>query len=372
MFSLDSFQNIRPEYQIAQKDLLQWLAKAHTTAESVKLGHSWSSQQQEAFYAQIYDRLAKLGLGEGKINSRGFSLKDPAHQDWQDMEIYNLAKHPAGENMGKRMAFYEKVTNKTLEELYRDKALPQHLIQVTCTGYVSPSAIQVLISGRKSKTYATHAFHMGCYGALAAIRMGMGLLDKELDIVHTEMCGLHMDPGKHEIGQLVSQTLFADGYIKYRLSKNDKGLRIYAVHEEIIPQTVQAMDWRIGSYGMQIFLDKEIPLQIKRRLPLFLKNLFQKANVPLEDWSSYYFAIHPGGPKIIEGIVKLLQLKETNVQHTRKILRDCGNMSSATLPHIWQSMQRDPTVFSGSKIVSLAFGPGLTIFGAILEKGETF
>jgi len=43
-------------------------------------------------------------------------------------------------------------------------------------------------------------------------------------------------------------------------------------------------------------------------------------------------------------------------------------MSSATLPHVWKAILDDDAVPSGTLIVSLAFGPGLTIAGAILRK----
>ena len=43
-------------------------------------------------------------------------------------------------------------------------------------------------------------------------------------------------------------------------------------------------------------------------------------------------------------------------------------MSSATLPHIWESILADPEAEDRSLLVSLAFGPGLSISGSIMEK----
>ena len=80
------------------------------------------------------------------------------------------------------------------------------------------------------------------------------------------------------------------------------------------------------------------------------------------------FAIHPGGPRIIDEIAEHLGLRPDQVQASNAILRDCGNMSSATLPHVWQAILADEAVPSGTLIVSLAFGPGLTISGALLRK----
>ena len=103
---------------------------------------------------------------------------------------------------------------------------------------------------------------------------------------------------------------------------------------------------------------------ISRSLPSFVERL--KAGLRLQE--NILFAIHPGGPKIIEQVKAALNLTEEQVKHSRAVLQNCGNMSSATLPHIWESLARDPEVKPGTQIVSLAYGPGLTACGAIFEK----
>jgi predicted naringenin-chalcone synthase len=78
------------------------------------------------------------------------------------------------------------------------------------------------------------------------------------------------------------------------------------------------------------------------------------------------FAIHPGGPKIIETVKEALELAENQITESQKILFERGNMSSATLPHIWQLIL-EKEYPPGTKVVSFAFGPGLTVFGAVFE-----
>ena len=80
------------------------------------------------------------------------------------------------------------------------------------------------------------------------------------------------------------------------------------------------------------------------------------------------YAVHPGGPRIIELVEEALELNPHQVGHAKAILRDRGNMSSATLPHIWQNLLVDAAVPADTPIVSLAFGPGLTVYGTILRK----
>ncbi len=186
-----------------------------------------------------------------------------------------------------------------------------------------------------------------------------GGLGKKVDIVHTEMCSLHLDPAVHSPEQMVVQTLFADGHIKYTCDANVSGRRfdIQKIKEQIIPDSVNDMTWTPAAHGMQMSLSKEVPEKIKGHLPGFVRELES-------DHSKVLFAIHPGGPKIIDLIQQQLELTDEQIYFSRKILRERGNMSSSTLPHIWKEILESD--YQG-KVISLAFGPGLTIFGSVCE-----
>jgi predicted naringenin-chalcone synthase len=80
------------------------------------------------------------------------------------------------------------------------------------------------------------------------------------------------------------------------------------------------------------------------------------------------FAVHPGGPKIIDRVRQVLELTDVQVQTSRDVLFDHGNMSSATLPHIWMRLAADEGVAPGTLVASLAFGPGLTVCGGLFRK----
>jgi predicted naringenin-chalcone synthase len=80
------------------------------------------------------------------------------------------------------------------------------------------------------------------------------------------------------------------------------------------------------------------------------------------------FAIHPGGPRILDYLEELLKLEKRQLRLSRAVLFQRGNMSSATLPHIWMAGASDGDLKPGTLVVSLAFGPGLTIAGALFRK----
>jgi predicted naringenin-chalcone synthase len=80
------------------------------------------------------------------------------------------------------------------------------------------------------------------------------------------------------------------------------------------------------------------------------------------------FAVHPGGPRIVDEVQRLLGLGDAQVAESRAVLRDYGNLSSATLPHIWMRLLADPAIRPGTPVASLAFGPGLTLAGGLFTK----
>ncbi len=365
---LSDFKILRPPHETAQEDCLNWLVEAHTKAE------------KSSFREEISEKLWKVGCKPEHIQKRGHVIDDYLHTDWEKMEIYRLNEHPSGKDLSVRSRVYAGHTDKIFEDYYPEKSSPpDDLIHVSCTGYVSPSGAQKIVSKKNwgKNTTVTHAYHMGCYASIPAIRMAEGFLasnpeKKRADIVHTEICSLHVNPANHNLDQLVSQSLFADGFIKYSMQKEtDKPhIKVLASAEEIIPNSIKSMSWDVMSWGFEMTLQKEVPVLISRALLPFLETLSRKANISSQDLlKNALFAVHPGGPKILFYVQKALGLSDTQMKYSYEILKNYGNMSSATLPHIWERILHDKEIPKGTKIVSLAFGPGLNTAGAIMEKG---
>jgi predicted naringenin-chalcone synthase len=372
MTSLSHFHSIRPPYESKQEETLDWLVEAHTAAQK-SLGLSGS--ELALFRENLNRRLKHVGAKPRQIAKRGHILPDFLHLDWDKMEIFKLGACPEGESLSVRLRHFENAVDAVFDAYYpAAAAAPDEMIHVSCTGYLSPSGAQKLVSKRGwgAITTVTHAYHMGCYAAFPAIRMGEGFLKngkKKIDVIHTEICSIHSNPSLHESDQLVSQSLFADGFMKYSLSEDASSPRliVLAVHEEIIPETTECMTWNVVDWGNRIALAKEVPAHIARALPGYLKALSEKADVG-DVLKKALFAIHPGGPKILEQIQEKLNLSYAQMSYSYEIMKNYGNMSSATLPHIWEKILADTKAEEGSLLISLAFGPGLSISGSIMRK----
>lgn len=369
---LTRFSISRPTYEIPQAQSLAWLAAAHTEAEAARAGHGFD---RRAFADKIARAIERCACPPSKIARRGHSVADIASTAaWADNAVYDLPVHPHGSGSATRTRLYDEIVDAYFATAYDgERRAPDDLVHVTCTGYVSPSGGQKLVSARGWPTRVTHAYHMGCYAAVPAVRLAAGavaMASRRVDIVHTELCSLHLDPSDHRLEQLVVQSLFADGLIRYTMVPDDggPGLRLLALHEQLLPDSADAMRWSVANWGMQMTLARDVPDRVAGAIRGFVAELYRRAGLDLGAMAQSVFAVHPGGPRIIDRVREVLELSEAQVEASRGVLLDHGNMSSATLPHIWQRLLADPAVPRGTPIPSLAFGPGLTVGGAVFEK----
>ncbi len=380
---LQDFRWVRPRFELDQAASLNWLGQSHSQAEHLKR----SSQSMDPdLLIRLFER---YGCRPTYISKRGFELPDLFESDLKKMETLSpkatlndcseVTRGPSGVGISARARFFEQVATDRIRELFKcDTRAPQHLIHVTCTGYVSPSPVQVLIQERQwnQETRVTHAYHMGCYASHPTIRMAEGFCAaglKKVDLVHTEICSLHVDLADHSPEQMVVQSLFADGHIRYSVANRDwaqpGGLDLISIHEEILPNSLEAMTWRTSEWGMKMTLSRDVPRRIAVSIRQFLNRMIDEAiGNAANPLGEFIFAIHPGGPKIIDQLQDELNLRDDQVFHSKKVLQNFGNMSSATLPHVWAAILADPQVPAGRWIISLAFGPGLTAFGSVLRK----
>jgi predicted naringenin-chalcone synthase len=382
MLLLSNFSLHRPRYQIAQSRALEWLAQIHAASQAASEG--LSASERDAFAARMSKLIQRVACGPDKIGARGHVSADLGANEFEQLELYDVTRHPRGRGTAARSRLFSEIVNRYFEQEYADiSEPPSELIHVTCTGYVAPSGAQHLVAHKDwgASTHVTHAYHMGCYAAFPAIRIAAGQLAlptafapsharRRADIVHTELCTLHLDPSDHSAEQCVVQSLFADGFIRYSLSESDgPGLELLALSEAILTNSGQAMGWCAADFGMHMTLARDVPERIAHALRPFVSELFRKAALDLgHNLRHTLFAVHPGGPKIIDAVQSMLELDEPQLRASRAVLFDHGNMSSATLPHVWQRVLDDVSVKPGTLVASLAFGPGLTVCGGLFRK----
>lgn len=359
---ITDFKPLNSRFRSAQSALLDWLAEAYAV-------HGAMSR------SQMHALLARYGAAADAIAYRGYEVPDFGHRVRRRMRLFGSQ----GSDLADKMRFFDETVTRAFQRLYPARATaPAALVHVTCTGYTAPSPAQRLVSARGwgQRTQVLHAYHMGCYAAHPALRIAAGALALpavrgSVDIVHTELCSLHLNSRRPDPEQLVIQSLFADGYMRYRLQASPPtrgaSFEVLALQEEVLPKSTGAMTWTPGPFHFTMTLGKDVPQLLTHALPGFIRRLFAQAGVQASR-ARIAYAIHPGGPRILEWAQRALGLSDADLRWSRQVLREHGNMSSATLPHIWQAMLRDPRLPTGTLVVSVGAGPGLTLSGALLRK----
>lgn len=351
-------------------------------------------------YDFVSQQVDKYAISPENINQRQTLLFDEIEQfienEMEDASINdyilpnNLVNNLSDLHIAKidsRMQWFKEKMGYVFDEFYSKTTIaPENLVHVTCSGYASPSVAQEAVIKRNWQTsQVTHSYQMGCYGAFPAIRTASGLVKSSVkngrvDVVHTELLSSHLNLTELSPSTIMICSLFGDGFIGYSLQEEDsfmndksieekKGLRILASHEVIIPDSLEDMSWDIGEYSFLMTLSKRVPVFIRKNIKSFLTTLCAKADINLEaEKVNMYFAIHPGGPKIIDYVIDEIGVSKEQAHWSYEILRRQGNMSSATIPHIFNEIINDSQIQSGTKIVAMAFGPGLTATALLVEK----
>jgi alkylresorcinol/alkylpyrone synthase len=391
------FKQVTLKPPVPQDELLDCLAHWMAVARCVSQGIE-SEQQKTAVFRNTKKRIERYCASSAEhISQRQVCIYDTADTRRNGRLEFlappapytNIYDNPAGKTWDKRRVLFEQAALTAFERCYEESEQPppDEIIHVTCTGYASPSPAQVFLSKQGwFRTGVTHAYQMGCYGAFPAIRTASGLLaasyaslpkpKDRVDIVHTEYLSLHVDFLAHDPGNCVMNALFGDGFIKYSaypllnfLASNKRGLKLLGIQERLVPNSLDEMTLKPGLYSFDETVSKKVPDIIYIQVKEFIVDLCLEAGIDFDaEKQDLVYAIHPGGPAIVTKACEALGLDESKMWVSREILDQHGNMASATAPHMWQKIVETDAIPTGAKIVSVGFGPGLTVIGAVFEK----
>lgn len=382
---LHNFRIHLPRHWGTHEQTVQWLAAAHAQSEATLRGGA-DDFDRGAFHRQMERHIQRFGPSPQAVSGRRSDIDEFLDYRFEAKKLFPLHQNPEGASMGQRMDAFAEMADHAVERLYSDSAedAPEEMLHITCTGYASPSAAQKIMNQKQwhDITRITHVYHMGCYASLPAIRIAAGYLSASskpgrCDLIHTEICTLHLNPTRHDPEQLVVQSLFADGYIRYSLSSQadvtalplTDGFQVLGFLERIIPDSLDDIGWIPGDFGMRMTLSRLVPDKISAVLEPFLVSLASWCGLQRAELNHAVYAVHPGGPRILDKVEQWLNLEPSQLAASREILYERGNMSSATLPHVWERILSNTEVPPVTLIVSLAFGPGLTIYGILDAKG---
>ncbi len=283
---------------------------------------------------------------------------DPITTTAQRMAMFEAFAPPLGERSSRQ----------ALEAARLESREITHLVTVSCTGAAAPG-IDIDLAERlalRRDVSRTHVGFMGCYGALAGMRVAAAYAsdpDARVLLCAVELCTIHFHHG-HDPEKMVANALFADGSGAAVLSAGPApagAFRVIGNGSFLIPDSREMMSWRIGDHGFEMSLSARVPERIEEHLRPWIEEWLGSLGTRLGDVQS--FAVHPGGPRILSAVEKALGIGAEQTRVSREILESHGNMSSPTVLFI---LQRQRSLGLRGPTLALGFGPGLVAETALL------
>jgi len=250
-----------------------------------------------------------------------------------------------------------------------------HVILVSCTGFVNPGPDFHIVNelGLRPSVQRYSLGFMGCHAALPALRLAAQCCAADpaavVLVVCVELCTLHVQPDETP-DQILANALFADGagaaLVASRPPPTGRtAFRLDGFSTTLVAGSENRMAWEIGDTGFNLVLSSYVPDVLGENLAGLVGNALRKNDLSPANIDAW--AAHPGGRAILDKIEDSLDLGRGALTFSRQVLRDFGNMSSATMLYVLRDMLA-ADMADGARVCALAFGPGLTVETALMRK----
>ena len=246
-----------------------------------------------------------------------------------------------------------------------------HLVTVSCTGFVAPGVDVALIRalGLPPTVQRTHVGYMGCHGAFNGLRVARAFSRRRAGRPRSALCrgvmhsALSLRLGRAE-GDRQRPVRRRRRGRRRRLGRGRAAGSVARGRDGVVPHPRfgDAMTWTIGDHGFEMTLSRRVPRLIAQHLRPWLEDWLHRHGVALDDVGSW--AVHPGGPRILDAVEEGLGLPRSATDVSRAVLAEYGNMSSPTVLFILDRL-RQPR--APRPCVALGFGPGLMAEALLLR-----
>jgi predicted naringenin-chalcone synthase len=304
----------------------------------------------------LFDRMASLA----DIEHRYAIIEAAPRPRETVLDMTGFYRRGAFPSTAARMALYEphalELAMRAVRALEPDGVT--HLVVASCTGFTAPGLdFQVMReAGLPDSTQRTIVGFMGCFAAVNALKLANDMVRADASarvlVVNLELCSLHLQEDFQDVAKMLSFLLFADGASAALVTADPLGIALGRFRATVIPRSAELITWHIGDQGFEMHLSGQVPGRIRRWLPEQ-----GRALVPPEPPD--LFAVHAGGRSILDAVQQGLLLRPDALRYSRQVLRDHGNMSSATLMFVLAAILADPDARGPG--MGMAFGPGLSV-----------
>lgn len=308
---------------------------------------------------RVFERMA-----ERSGVAHRFSTLRPAPTPGSALDDAGFYRRGAFPGTAARMAAYEAAATGLAVQAVQRLAPTgvTHLVVASCTGFTAPGLDQrvaeaLALGGNLHRTFVGF---MGCYAAVPALRVAAQAVRADptarVLVIALELCTLHMQESQ-DLEKVLSFLIFGDGAAAALVTAEPAGIALDTFHATTLPNTQDLITWRIGDQGFDMHLSGKVPAAIGAAL---------RAEADRNDGAGILagrnpadialWAVHAGGRTVLDAVEQALRLAPEALAHSRAVLHDVGNVSSATLCFVLARMLDRREKGPG---IALAFGPGL-------------
>ncbi len=337
----------------------------------------------EAFYLNQLDegrdetavRTLRFLNRKSGIVKRHFAVPDVLQE-----EIW-LYKNDVIPSIEERMKLFSRLApqlaSKAIEKLLNSSQVSTrqitHLITVSCTGQTTPGLEwQLAATWDLSHAERFPLNFLGCHAGLKALSLANQLCHQQPNalvlIVAVELSSLHFYPSTSG-EDMVANILFADGAAAALVGGQEievasqTQFNITKTGHAFVPDSAEKMTWNLSSSAFRMHLSPQL-------VDLIGKNVAKEVIQFMGELSNdLQWAVHPGGIRILEAVEEACGLKNNELQASKYVLEQFGNMSSVTILAILETMLQDPNT-KNKPLLAMAFGPGVSMEFCLLQPAH--
>src|SRR5919199_1525991 len=242
-------------------------------------------------------------------------------------------------------------------------------VTTSVTGVAAPSLDARLMGplGLRPDVKRVPIFGLGCVAGAAGIARLHDYLQGHPDdvavLLSVELCSLTFQRDDDSTANLVASGLFGDGASavvmvgeRRAAQLGIEGPRVLATRSRFYPDTDRVMGWDIGGSGFRIVLAPTVADVVRQYLGDDVQDFLADHDLKIPDVDTW--VAHPGGPKVIDAILRALELPEDALDVTRRSLAEIGNLSSSSVLHVLEQTLAEGLPTPGTPGVLMAMGPG--------------
>jgi len=242
------------------------------------------------------------------------------------------------------------------------------IVAVSTTGVATPSLDALLMErlGLRRDVQRLPIFGLGCAGGVIGLARAGALAraapgSRVLFLV-VELCALCFRKNDFSKSNIVATALFGDGAAGMILSSDGEGPRLGPAGEHTWPQSLDIMGWSVEEDGLKALFSRDIPALVRNKLRSAADRFLAKNGLSLDDIAA--FVCHPGGAKVLTALETAFGLAAGTLVEARRVLKDYGNMSAATVFFVLERVLRRRI---RRRMLLSALGPGFTAGFLVLD-----